>query len=149
MYSGVMRAPMPSGLADTTRVPVYVLNVTYPRLNSEIIRFCSGTLREAGIPARLLGKRVLPIAGEYNVDVGEEGVRGFMSPARLASELTPPANAGGDRVRSICHSHGCYRPLSAAMPIRMTRFSIEVAGRWIRTICGVRRASSLMPLIFR
>ena len=68
-----------------------------------------------------------------------------MSPAGLAGELTPPANAGGNRVAAICHSHGCYRPLSATMPIRMTRFSIEVAGRWIRTICGVRRASSLMP----
>jgi uncharacterized OB-fold protein len=90
----VMRALMPSGLADiwgATRVPLYVLNVTYPRLNSEIIRFCSGTLREAGIPARLLGKRVLPMAGEYNVGVAEEGVRGFMSPAGLAGELTGPA----------------------------------------------------------
>jgi indolepyruvate ferredoxin oxidoreductase, alpha subunit len=108
MYSGVMRALMPSGLADirgATRVPLYVLNVTYPRLNSEIIRFCSGTLSEAGILARLLGKRVLPMAGEYNVGAGEEGVRGFMSPAGLAGELTPPANAGGDRARSICHSH--------------------------------------------
>ena len=48
MYNGVMRALMPSGLADTTRVPVYVLNVTYPLLNSEIIRFCSGTCVRLG-----------------------------------------------------------------------------------------------------
>ncbi len=38
-----------------------------------------GHLREADLPTRLLGKRVLPMAGEYTVAVLEEGVRGFFS----------------------------------------------------------------------
>ncbi len=117
MYNGVMRALMKLGLADiwgATRVPLYVLNVTYPLVDDEVIRFCDGkravlvveegqpdfieqalsrTLREADLPTRLLGKKVLPMAGEYTVGVLEEGVRAFVSAAGVASELTPRGNA--------------------------------------------------------
>jgi indolepyruvate ferredoxin oxidoreductase alpha subunit len=117
MYNGVMRALMKMGLADiwgATRVPLYVLNVTYPLVDDEVIRFCDGkrsvlvveegqpdfieqalsrVLREADLPTRLLGKKVLPMAGEYTVAVLEEGVRAFVSAAGLASELTPRGNA--------------------------------------------------------
>jgi indolepyruvate ferredoxin oxidoreductase, alpha subunit len=117
MYNGVMRALMKMGLADiwgVTRVPLYVLNVTYPLVDDEVIRFCDGkravliveegqpdfveqalsrVLREADLPTRLLGKKVLPMAGEYTVAVLEEGVRAFVSAAGLASELTPRGNA--------------------------------------------------------
>jgi indolepyruvate ferredoxin oxidoreductase, alpha subunit len=117
MYNGVMRALMRMGLADvwgTTRVPLYVLNVTYPLIDAEIVRFCTGKravlvveegqpdfieqalskiLREADLPTRLLGKRVLPMAGEYTVAVLEEGVRGFLAAAGIATDLTPRANA--------------------------------------------------------
>jgi indolepyruvate ferredoxin oxidoreductase alpha subunit len=117
MYNGVMRALMRMGLADiwgATRVPLYVLNVTYPLVDDEVIRFCNGkrsvlvveegqpdfieqalsrVLREADLPTRLLGKKVLPMAGEYTVAVLDEGVRAFVSAAGLASELTPRGNA--------------------------------------------------------
>jgi indolepyruvate ferredoxin oxidoreductase alpha subunit len=117
MYNGVMRALMRMGLADiwgTTRVPLYVLNVTYPLIDAEIVRFCTGKravlvveegqpdfieqalskiLREADLPTRLLGKRILPMAGEYTVAVLEEGVRGFLAAAGIATDLTPRANA--------------------------------------------------------
>jgi indolepyruvate ferredoxin oxidoreductase alpha subunit len=117
MYNGVMRALMRMGLADiwgASRVPLYVLNVTYPLVDDEIVGFCrskravlvveegqpdfieqalSRTLREADVPTRLLGKKVLPMAGEYTVAVLEEGVRAFISAAGLASELSPRANA--------------------------------------------------------
>ena len=106
MYNGVMRALMRLGLADIwgdTRVPLYVLNVTYPLVDPEVVRFCTGKravlvveegqpdfieqalariLREADMPTRLLGKHVLPMAGEYTVAVLEEGVRGFMAARR-------------------------------------------------------------------
>ena len=39
----------------------------------------SRVLREADLPTRLLGKKVLPMAGEYTVGVLEEGVRAFVS----------------------------------------------------------------------
>ena len=117
MYNGVMRALMRMGLADiwgSTRVPLYVLNVTYPLVDPEIVRFCTGKravlvveegqpdfieqalskiLREADLPTRLLGKRILPMAGEYTVAVLEDGVRGFFATIGMATELTPRANA--------------------------------------------------------
>jgi indolepyruvate ferredoxin oxidoreductase alpha subunit len=117
MYNGVMRALMRMGLADiwgNTRVPLYVMNVTYPLVDPEIVRFCSDkravlvveegqpdfieqalsrTLREADLPTRLVGKHVLPMAGEYTVAVLEEGVRGFFATVGMATELTPRANA--------------------------------------------------------
>ena len=117
MYKGVMRALTRMGLADiwgNTRVPLYVLNVTYPLVDPEIVRFCAGkravmvveegqpdfieqalsrTLREADLPTRLLGKRVLPMAGEYTIAVLEEGVRGFFATVGMTVDLTPRANA--------------------------------------------------------
>ena len=117
MYNGVMRALMRVGMADIwgrTRLPLYVLNVTYPLVDAEVLRFCTGkravlvveegqpdfieqalsrTLRDADIPTRLLGKRVLPLAGEYTVAVLEEGFRDFCATVGQAGALTPRANA--------------------------------------------------------
>ena len=45
MYNGVMRALQQLGLADVygaARVPLYVLNVTYPLIDDEIVAFCAG-----------------------------------------------------------------------------------------------------------
>jgi indolepyruvate ferredoxin oxidoreductase, alpha subunit len=117
MYNGVMRALMRTGLADiwgNTRVPLYVLNVTYPLVDPEIIRFCTGkravlvveesqpdfieqslarTLRDADIPTRLLGKRLLPMAGEYTIAVLEEGIRSYCAIAAPDLALPPRSNA--------------------------------------------------------
>ena len=155
MYNGVMRALMRMGLADiwgNTRVPLYVLNVTYPLVDPEIVRFCAGkravlvveegqpdfieqalsrTLREADLPTRLLGKKILPMAGEYTVAVLEEGVRGFMAAAGLAGELTARANAAAvldeEPVRALANvvparppgfCTGCpERPIFSAMKL--------------------------------
>jgi indolepyruvate ferredoxin oxidoreductase, alpha subunit len=117
MYNGVMRGLMRMGLADVwgnTSVPLYVLNVTYPLIDAEVVRFCnekkavlvveesqpdfieqalSRILREADIPTRLLGKRILPMAGEYTVAVLEEGFRKFFATIKMPTNLTPRANA--------------------------------------------------------
>ena len=45
MYNGVIRALQQLGLSDAygnTRVPLYVLNVTYPLVDEEVIDFCAG-----------------------------------------------------------------------------------------------------------
>ena len=45
MYNGVIRALQRLGLADLygeTRVPLYVLNVTYPLVEDEFLAFCEG-----------------------------------------------------------------------------------------------------------
>src|SRR5882724_11017679 len=44
MYNGVIRALQGLGLADVwgnTRIPLYVMNVTYPLIDDELIAFCS------------------------------------------------------------------------------------------------------------
>jgi indolepyruvate ferredoxin oxidoreductase alpha subunit len=156
MYNGVMRALMKMGLADiwgATRVPLYVLNVTYPLVDDEVVRFCSSkqfvliveegqpdfieqslsrTLREAGSDTRLLGKRVLPMAGEYTVAVLEEGVRAFVSAAGLASELTPRGNA------AAVLDEAPVRALASVVPARPPGFC---------TGCPERPIFSAMKLV--
>jgi len=157
LYNGVMRTLMRVGLADiwgATRVPLYVLNVTYPLVDADVVRFCqdkravliveegqpdfieqalSKILREADLPARLIGKRVLPMAGEYTIAVLEDGVRGFFSAAAadLTTELTPRANAAAvldeEPVRALANvvparppgfCTGCpERPIFSAMKL--------------------------------
>jgi indolepyruvate ferredoxin oxidoreductase alpha subunit len=156
MYNGVMRALMRMGLADiwgATRVPLYVLNVTYPLVDAEVIRFCDGkravlvveegqpdfieqalsrVLREAEVATRLLGKRVLPMAGEYTVAVLEEGVRGFMAAAGFSSEVTPRGNAGA------VLDDEAVRGLDAVVPARPPGFC---------TGCPERPIFSAMKLV--
>ena len=106
MYNGVVRALQRLGLADiwgTTRVPLYVLNVTYPLVDDEIVEFCTGKravlvveegqpeyieqaintiLRRRDINTRISGKDVLPMAGEYTADVMSKGVKAFIAANR-------------------------------------------------------------------
>ena len=110
MYNGVMRALALHGLADVwgnTRIPLHVLNVTYPLLDDELAAFCTGKravlmveegqpdfleqalhgiLRRARVDASICGKDVLPMAGEYTAGVLVEGIRKFL--AEYAPALT-------------------------------------------------------------
>jgi indolepyruvate ferredoxin oxidoreductase, alpha subunit len=102
MYNGVIRALQQLGLSDAygnTRLPLYVLNVTYPLVDEEIISFCSGKsavvvveegqpefieqalntmLRRHDINTRVSGKDVFPMAGEYTASVMQKGLLGFL-----------------------------------------------------------------------
>lgn len=101
-YNGVIAALRQLGLADVygkTRIPLYVLNVTYPLVDDEVAAFCSDKravlmveegqpdhleqavatiLRRAGVATPLHGKDVLPKAGEYTNKALIEGIRGFL-----------------------------------------------------------------------
>jgi len=131
MYNGVMRALQRLGLADIwgkTRVPLYVMNVTYPLIDDELAEFCASKravliveegqpdfieqavntiLRRRDINTRLFGKDVLPMAGEYTPDVMLKGVRAFVSaaaPGALAdSDRAPnmPAIADDPRIKAL------------------------------------------------
>jgi len=110
LYNSTLRAMERLGLADVygrPRVPLYVMNVAYPLIDSELIRFCAGkravllveegqpnyieqgiasVLRQAELPTRLVGKGVLPMAGEYTPTHLGEGLRAFFvahAPQRL------------------------------------------------------------------
>jgi indolepyruvate ferredoxin oxidoreductase, alpha subunit len=117
MYNGVMRALKLLGLADvwgTTRIPLHVLNVTYPLVDEDLADFCRGRravlmveegqpefleqalhaiLRKAGVDTLLAGKDVLPKAGEYTSLVLLDGIRKFVEaqmPGLLHGAATPP-----------------------------------------------------------
>lgn len=105
MYNAVIRALQQMGLADAygkSEIPVYVLNVTYPLVPDEIAAFCAtkravlvveegqpnyieeainSILRKADLNTILIGKEVLPMAGEYTGEVVTKGIARFLEGA--------------------------------------------------------------------
>jgi indolepyruvate ferredoxin oxidoreductase alpha subunit len=114
MYNMVLRGLELLGLADVfgdSRVPLYVLNVTYPLIDAEFVRFCAGKkailiveegqpefieqavntiLRRADIQTRIEGKGLLPMAGEYTGGVVKAGLQAFFEKHR--PDLLPVAS---------------------------------------------------------
>ena len=112
LYNTLVRTLERLGLADTygsTRLPIYVLNVTYPLVDDEVVAFCRGRkavllaeegqpnyleqsistiLRNADIDTRLAGKAVFPMAGEYTSQVLRDGIVGFL--AQYDAEFVAP-----------------------------------------------------------
>jgi indolepyruvate ferredoxin oxidoreductase alpha subunit len=106
MYNTALRALAVLGLADVfgeSRIPLYILNVTYPLIDAEFVRFCTGKkailvieegqpdfieqavntiLRRADLQTRIEGKSVLPMAGEYTGGVMKDGIRKFVASYR-------------------------------------------------------------------
>jgi indolepyruvate ferredoxin oxidoreductase, alpha subunit len=159
MYNTALRALELLGLADVfgnSRIPLYVLNVTYPLIDAEFVRFCAGKqailmieegqpefieqavntiLRRADVQARVEGKGMLPMAGEYTGGVMKEGLRRFVTSyrpdllddarpgsssqlpsARLAKAQQAIAGKVHGRPPSFCT--GCpERPIFAAMKL--------------------------------
>jgi indolepyruvate ferredoxin oxidoreductase alpha subunit len=105
MYNVVIRALQQVGLANAygdSEIPIYVLNVTYPLIPDEVVEFCAGKrtvlvveegqpnyieealnsmLRRADLQTLLVGKDVLPMAGEYTGEVVVKGVARFVEGA--------------------------------------------------------------------
>ena len=111
MYNGVVRALHRLGLADIygdSKIPIYVLNVTYPLIRDEFDQFCVGKghvlVVEEGQPdfieqqlgsmlyksrssVALHGKDVFPMAGEYTGQVMLDGITAFLK--TVAPNLLP------------------------------------------------------------
>jgi indolepyruvate ferredoxin oxidoreductase alpha subunit len=158
LYNTLLRALERLGLADVygrTSVPLYVLNVTYPLVDEELARFCAGkravlvveegqpnfieqaiaaSLRNVELPTRVLGKGLLPIAGEYTPSVLVDGLRAFFAthaPGIVAPAAGLPASetaarladaqrqlAGQVQPRTPGFCTGCpERPIFAAMKL--------------------------------
>ncbi len=103
LYNNLNRALSRLGLADIlghTKITQYVMNVTYPIIPEEVLKFCKGKkavlLIEEGQPnyleqslslilfqnksaTELWGKNVLPTAGDYSIDALEKGLKKFLS----------------------------------------------------------------------
>ena len=103
LFNNVNRALELLGLSDAfgdSQVPLYIMNVTYPVIDEEVVRFCEGKravlLVEEGQPdyieqniqailrrndasAKLHGKDLLPVAGEYTPAAVTKGVHAFIA----------------------------------------------------------------------
>lgn len=101
-YNTLIRALEQLGLSDVfgeSKVPLYIMNVAYPLIDSEWVKFCEGKravlvveegqpnfieqnaaniLRIAGTAAAMHGKDVLPLAGDYNTLTLVKGIRAFL-----------------------------------------------------------------------
>ena len=118
LYNAVLRSLELLGLADAfgnSKIPLYVLNVTYPLVDAEFSRFCAGKraillveegqpdfieqavnsiLRKADVQTRVHGKDLLPMAGEYTGGVVVKAVARFVekyAPQLLAGRELPLA----------------------------------------------------------
>jgi indolepyruvate ferredoxin oxidoreductase alpha subunit len=102
LYNTVNRSLELLGCSDAfgnTRIPMYVMNVTYPVIDDEILKFCAGKravllveegqpdyieqslntiLRRNGVDTALHGKDVLPVAGEYTSAAVTRGIADFL-----------------------------------------------------------------------
>jgi len=149
MYNTTVRSLELLGLADAfgdSKIPLYVLNVTYPLVDDEVRQFCAGKravlvieegqpdfieqalnamLRKMGSDTRVDGKDMLPMAGEYTAAVVMAGIRAFIErhTPGLLQPRARPASAGAKRELPI-HSRppsfctGCpERPIFTAMKL--------------------------------
>ncbi len=148
MYNTTVRSLELLGLSDAFgdgRVPLYVLNVTYPLIDDEVHRFCANKravlvieegqpdfieqhlntmLRRAGIATHIAGKGMLPMAGEYTAATVTNGLRTFVeryAPGLVAPKARQPLPVAADlpvhpRPPSFCT--GCpERPIFSAMKL--------------------------------
>ena len=119
MYNNVIRALQYLGLSDAygnTQIPLYVMNVTYPVIDSEVVEFClekdavlmveegqpeyleqaiNTVLRRNDVQARVHGKDVLPMGGDYTAQVMLGGIREFLEKTepRLLGNRPPAPDA--------------------------------------------------------
>ena len=123
MYNAVVRALELLDLGNAfgdSKVPLYVLNVTYPLIDAEVKEFCAGKravlvieegqpdfieqnlhaiLRKADLPTVVHGKDMLAMAGEYTAAVVTRGILKFVEsygqnliePQKLPTVVKPPA----------------------------------------------------------
>ena len=126
MYNTTLRALEIMGLADAfgaSRVPLYVLNVTYPLIDEEVVRFAQGKravvvveegqpefieqaintiLRRADVQTMVEGKSMLPMAGEYTGGVVRDGltkfVRAYRADVLAAMPHPAPSNEAATRL---------------------------------------------------
>src|SRR4029450_11539232 len=142
MYNGVIRALQGLGLADVwgnTRIPLYVMNVTYPLIDDEIVEFCRSKravlmveegqpayieqalhqiLRTADIPTKIYGKGELALGGDYIATVLAAGLRGFLA---AAAPDALPARVRAPNDPSIL-AHDKIKALAEVVPARPPGF---------------------------
>ena len=149
LFNTLNRALELAGLSDpwgAAQLPIYCLNVVYPLIPEEVTAFCAGKkavlvleegqpefiehelntiLRRADLQTRIVGKEVMPRAGEYSGQVIGDGLAAFLrawAPDRaVAPRSAPPAELElGQTVppRPAGFCTGCpERPIFSAMKL--------------------------------
>jgi indolepyruvate ferredoxin oxidoreductase, alpha subunit len=133
-----------SDLYGDSKLPVYCLNVTYPLAPTEIRDFCLGKravliveegqpefiehqlntlIHKTDLQTRIVGKEILPRAGEYTSQVLRDGIAEFLTqwaPSLLKSvplvDVPEPSTAASVPPRPAGFCTGCpERPIFTAM----------------------------------
>jgi len=138
LYNNTARALELLDCADafgSSKVPLYLLNVTYPLVPEEWVKFCSGKravliveegqpeyieqaacqiLRRHDVNTRIVGKGPLPMFGEYTVDALRKGIGEFID------KWAPALRTGGGAVatRKTGVSPVAAAKLAALVPAR-------------------------------
>ncbi|MEH3047632.1 indolepyruvate ferredoxin oxidoreductase subunit alpha [Sphingomonas adhaesiva] len=149
LFNTLNRALELAGLSDAwggATLPVYCLNVVYPLIPEEVVAFCAGKkavlvleegqpefiehelntlLRRADLSTRIVGKDVMPRAGEYSGQVIGAGLADFLrswaperAPARALAAVPEPDLAAAVPPRPAGFCTGCpERPIFSAMKL--------------------------------
>jgi indolepyruvate ferredoxin oxidoreductase alpha subunit len=157
-YNTLIRVLSNLGVADVygnTRIPLYVMNVAYPVIDSEVLRFCAGKravlmieegqpnfieqsiatiLRRAGAATALHGKDMLPMAGEYTAAEVLKGTRAFLEHYGRVHPVQPKAAAP---------AHG------AVIPLKPLAESVNARPPGFCTGCPERPIFTAMKLVER
>lgn len=162
-YNTLLRVLERLGMADVygnTRIPLYVMNVAYPVVDSEVLRFCQGKravlmveegqpnfieqniallLRQAGSATALHGKDLLPMAGEYSAAELLKGVRAFLEQCGRLDQASP-AGAG------LASGHA---PAPKVIPLKALNDSVQGRPPGFCTGCPERPIFTAMKLVER
>jgi indolepyruvate ferredoxin oxidoreductase, alpha subunit len=172
LYNTVLRSLEMLGLADIfgeSRIPLYVLNVTYPLVPEEFTRFAAGKralliveegqpeyieqsvnqfLRNADIQTRVIGKGPLPMAGEYTGGVVSAGIKKFLEEwAPQALEPGSPASERGESGRSSTAMPGAAPTEHRLMPMSELRNAVPPRPPGLCTGCPERPFFSSMKIV--
>ena len=161
LYNTVNRSLELLGCSDAfgnTRIPLYVMNVTYPVIDDEILEFCAGKravllveegqpdyieqnlnaiLRRNGVDTALHGKDMLPVAGEYT-----------SAAVTRARRVPADGPARGDRARAGAAARP-RRPGAARSPPRVAAEVVQPRPPGLCTGCPERPIFSGMKLAER
>ncbi|WP_300303263.1 indolepyruvate ferredoxin oxidoreductase subunit alpha [Ferrovibrio sp.] len=122
IYNSLIRSLQFLGLADSygnSRIPIYVMNVTYPLVDDEVAKFCATKravlmveegspeyleqiintiLRRRDINTRIFGKDVLPRSGDYGAAVVTKGIEAFLEASAKDLLRNRPPMPSADKV---------------------------------------------------
>jgi indolepyruvate ferredoxin oxidoreductase alpha subunit len=149
MYNTIARSLELLGLSDpygNTKIPLLVLNVTYPLVDADIKRFCAGkrgvlvveegqpnfieqslhaVLQQLEIPVKVHGKGMLPMAGEYTAATVIQGVLEFVS--KYAPQLIDGANVPSVARTAATRPRAMLPITSAAHAVAPAPAAVDIA----------------------